>query len=184
MLTVCNNIRRPLDPDRPGDNIYAVIPAGDYLDYTIKIPDTLPRAFLLNRDGEGPGDIAHPGGLYWYHPHIHGIAGYQVRSGLSGVISIGDPFELMVPLQDGGNLPLAEWQVGRWREEQRARTDVRYIELRDVQLQVLESRKRPMTAVANHREFRDILEMSIAEVSVGASRRRCPSAFQRRLPQW
>ncbi len=31
----------------------------------------------------------HPSGLFWFHPHIHGIALNQVTAGMSGVITIG-----------------------------------------------------------------------------------------------
>lgn len=32
----------------------------------------------------------HPSGLFWFHPHVHGIALNQLSSGLAGVITIGD----------------------------------------------------------------------------------------------
>jgi L-ascorbate oxidase len=32
----------------------------------------------------------HPSGLYWFHPHVHGIALNQVSSGLAGIITIGN----------------------------------------------------------------------------------------------
>src|SRR5215831_18276025 len=32
----------------------------------------------------------HPSGLFWFHPHVHGIALNQVSSGLSGIITIGN----------------------------------------------------------------------------------------------
>jgi L-ascorbate oxidase len=31
----------------------------------------------------------HPSGLYWFHPHVHGLALNQVSSGLAGIITIG-----------------------------------------------------------------------------------------------
>ncbi|MFB9265330.1 multicopper oxidase domain-containing protein [Bradyrhizobium erythrophlei] len=31
----------------------------------------------------------HPSGLYWFHPHVHGIALNQLAQGLSGIITIG-----------------------------------------------------------------------------------------------
>lgn len=31
----------------------------------------------------------HPSGLFWFHPHIHGLALNQVSSGLAGIITIG-----------------------------------------------------------------------------------------------
>lgn len=43
----------------------------DYVDYQIAIP------------------LNHPSGSFWFHPHVHGIAGNQVTSGLAGIISIG-----------------------------------------------------------------------------------------------
>jgi L-ascorbate oxidase len=43
----------------------------DVIDYRIDIPTN------------------HPAGLYWFHPHIHGISLNQVSAGLSGLITIG-----------------------------------------------------------------------------------------------
>jgi FtsP/CotA-like multicopper oxidase with cupredoxin domain len=31
----------------------------------------------------------HPSGLYWFHPHIHGIIQTQIASGLSGIVTVG-----------------------------------------------------------------------------------------------
>lgn len=44
----------------------------DSLDYRIDIPKN------------------HPSGLYWFHPHVHGLALNQVSSGLAGIITIGN----------------------------------------------------------------------------------------------
>ena len=44
----------------------------DVVDYRIEIPKN------------------HPSGIYWFHPHIHGISLNQVASGLAGIITIGD----------------------------------------------------------------------------------------------
>jgi L-ascorbate oxidase len=35
--------------------------------------------------------VRHPTGLFWFHPHMHGVALNQVTSGLSGVITVGEP---------------------------------------------------------------------------------------------
>jgi L-ascorbate oxidase len=35
-----------------------------------------------------PGD--HPSGLFWFHPHVHGISLNQLSSGLAGIITMGD----------------------------------------------------------------------------------------------
>jgi FtsP/CotA-like multicopper oxidase with cupredoxin domain len=44
-----------------------------YTDYEIKIP------------------VNHPSGLFWFHPHAHGIALNQVTAGLAGIITVGRP---------------------------------------------------------------------------------------------
>lgn len=32
----------------------------------------------------------HPSGLFWFHPHVHGVAEKQLLAGLSGLLTIGD----------------------------------------------------------------------------------------------
>jgi L-ascorbate oxidase len=44
----------------------------DFADYRIEIPAN------------------HPSGLFWFHPHVHGLSLNQVSSGMAGIISIGD----------------------------------------------------------------------------------------------
>jgi L-ascorbate oxidase len=44
----------------------------DFVDYRIEIPSS------------------HPSGLFWYHPHVHGLSLNQVSSGMAGLISIGE----------------------------------------------------------------------------------------------
>ena len=36
----------------------------------------------------------HPSGLYWFHPHVHGVSLNQVTAGLSGMITVGTPESL------------------------------------------------------------------------------------------
>ena len=43
----------------------------DYTDYSIRIPAN------------------HPSGLFWFHPHAHGLALNQISAGLAGIITIG-----------------------------------------------------------------------------------------------
>lgn len=35
--------------------------------------------------------VNHPSGLFWFHPHMHGVALNQVTAGLSGIITVGTP---------------------------------------------------------------------------------------------
>lgn len=44
----------------------------DFTDYSIKIPKS------------------HPSGLFWFHPHAHGISGNQLSAGMSGIITVGE----------------------------------------------------------------------------------------------
>lgn len=54
----------------------------DFTDYSIKIPET------------------HPSGLYWFHPHAHGVSLNQVSAGLSGIITIGKPGDYVCKERD------------------------------------------------------------------------------------
>ncbi|HEY1807464.1 MAG TPA: multicopper oxidase domain-containing protein, partial [Acidobacteriaceae bacterium] len=39
----------------------------------------------------------HPSGLYWFHPHVHGLAVNQISEGLSGIITIGSVSDYLSP---------------------------------------------------------------------------------------
>ena len=56
----------------PGSHLHGDV-RNDFTDYEIKIPRS------------------HPSGLFWFHPHAHGIALNQISSGLAGIITIGSP---------------------------------------------------------------------------------------------
>jgi L-ascorbate oxidase len=66
-------IASPLSLRHPvvSPHIHGVV-AFDSTDYSIKIP------------------AHHPSGLYWFHPHAHGIALNQVSAGMAGIITIGN----------------------------------------------------------------------------------------------
>ena len=101
-----------------GDNILLDLKAGDTFQYDIPIPLSLPPGTLDNKKA-----IRHPDGLYWYHPHLHGNAKVQVSGGMSGVISIGRARDLLV-VEGDKNATAAL----------RAKTDVKYLELKDIQM--------------------------------------------------
>ncbi len=54
----------------PGSEVHGDV-REKYTDYQIQIP------------------ADHPAGLYWFHPHVHGISRNQVGAGLSGIITVG-----------------------------------------------------------------------------------------------
>jgi FtsP/CotA-like multicopper oxidase with cupredoxin domain len=63
----------------------------DAVDYRIEIPKN------------------HPSGLYWFHPHVHGLALNQVSSGLAGIITVGNLGDYA--RGDATQAPLPEAQV-------------------------------------------------------------------------
>ena len=92
-----------------GDNVFAAVPFNDKFDYTIKIPKE------------------HPSGLYWYHPHIHGVSARQVTGGMAGLIAIGEPTDIM---HDG----LSTLSDAQFQAAHRAESDIRFVILKDTQL--------------------------------------------------
>lgn len=61
-----------VDPNGEADNIFVSINGGDMHTYVYDIP------------------YDHPRGTYWYHPHYHGSAAYQVSSGAAGMLIVED----------------------------------------------------------------------------------------------
>ncbi len=61
----------------------------------------------------------HPSGLFWFHPHMHGVALNQVSAGLSGIITIGAPEDMCADAKCGS-------QVGAG--------NVRHLVLKDMQV--------------------------------------------------
>lgn len=70
-----------VSPQPKADDIYLEIPFGKSYDYDFQIPS------------------GHPGGLYWYHPHVHGVTDTQNYSGLAGMLLVDGGAEQMPALQ-------------------------------------------------------------------------------------
>lgn len=70
-----------VSPKGDQDNVFLRIEPGRAHRYDVRIPDD------------------HPGGLYRYHPHLHGCVGEEVYSGLAGLL-----------LVEGGRCP--SWRCG------------------------------------------------------------------------
>ena len=62
-----------VSPEGNGDNVFVSVEPGGTFDYEYKLP----------------GD--HPPGVYWYHPHHHGMVADQIFAGLFGAIIVEDP---------------------------------------------------------------------------------------------
>jgi FtsP/CotA-like multicopper oxidase with cupredoxin domain len=52
------------------ETIHTLVNSGETFDYTFRIPDD------------------EPPGLYWYHPHVHGISSQALQGGASGLIEV------------------------------------------------------------------------------------------------
>ncbi len=127
---------KPYDPEHPcpGDSVYQHVPPqpdpASLRQYRIDIPASIPASMF----GLGGPPIAHPSGLFWFHAHLHTVARPQVTSGLSGLISIGDPMtHLRVDREDASGISQVDEAKTRTL---RAQTDVKYLALRDIQLAV------------------------------------------------
>jgi len=67
-----------VSPQGNGDNPFVAIEPCDSFTYEIALPDD------------------HPPGLYWYHPHHHGMVADQLFAGLFGAIVVEDDAEVPV----------------------------------------------------------------------------------------
>ena len=67
-----------VSPEGNGDNVFLAIAPGESFDYDYQLPED------------------HPPGVYWYHPHHHGMVADQVFGGLYGAIVVEDPRQLPV----------------------------------------------------------------------------------------
>ena len=59
-----------IPPTGNADNVFLAVPPGERQQYEFVIP------------------ADHPGGLFWYHPHHHGVVAEQVAGGLAGALVV------------------------------------------------------------------------------------------------
>ncbi len=115
-VTLANQLNDPtnlhthglhVSPEGSSDNVFRRIDAGTTADYRYEIP------------------AGHPAGVFWYHPHHHGMAAEQVFGGLYGAIVVDDTAQIPatterviivsdVTFDAFGNLPVAS-QMDRMR---------------------------------------------------------------------
>jgi len=108
-VSLKNGLRNPsnlhvhglhVSPEGNSDNIFVTVEAGGSFDYQYKLP------------------ADHPPGVYWYHPHLHGLVAEQVFSGLYGAIIVEDPEPISadrerllvisdITVNSSGNIPAA-----------------------------------------------------------------------------
>jgi FtsP/CotA-like multicopper oxidase with cupredoxin domain len=83
----------------------------------------------------------HPSGLYWFHPHVHGVAEPQVLAGLSGLLTVGDIWDYAyfecwagVGAPPAGASPCGSLAAQRRERALEQAADVRFIGLKDLQI--------------------------------------------------
>ncbi len=62
-----------VSPERNGDNPFVTVEPGSTFDYDYRLPPD------------------HPPGMFWYHPHHHGMVADQIFGGLYGAIIVDEP---------------------------------------------------------------------------------------------
>lgn len=70
-----------VSPAGNSDNVLITVAAGESFDYVYDIP------------------ADHPPGVYWYHPHHHGMVADQLFAGLYGAIIVEDPASAPAPIE-------------------------------------------------------------------------------------
>lgn len=83
----------------------------------------------------------HPSGLFWFHPHVHGVAEKQILAGLSGLLTIGHIWDYAYFECWAGNgaPPRGARACGSLDAQRRERAleqtaDIRFIGLKDLQI--------------------------------------------------
>ena len=76
-----------VSPEDNGDNVFVTIEPGESFDYDHRLPED------------------HPPGVYWYHPHHHGMVADQISGGLYGAIIVAEPHN------DPGPVPVTHERV-------------------------------------------------------------------------
>ena len=67
-----------VSPQGKSDNVFVHVHPGDQFEYEVRIPAA---------GRQGPG-------LFWYHPHAHGVVDKQIRGGMSGALVVEGSEEL------------------------------------------------------------------------------------------
>jgi len=86
-----------------GDNIFVTTTNSDnYQSQKIKPPHSHGQVPMVTNTDSTDYSIAipgaHPSGLFWFHPHVHGDSFNQVSAGLSGIITVGQPSDYIANL--------------------------------------------------------------------------------------
>jgi len=85
-----------------GDYVYVLgYPAGKMP--AMLMPDVTATDKPIQYDIYIPAN--HPPGVYWFHPHVHGLNINQLSEGLSGLITVSSPADYLTPPQGMSTIP-------------------------------------------------------------------------------
>ena len=133
-----------------GDNIYVHLRQAETFDFYVPIPGRdRPLDGRVLEKGPATSDaglknpIEHPSGLNWYHSHLHGYSSHQVMGGMSGLLSVGEDLANVraACLKDTNGR--CTNSVDADTDALKKATDVRYVLLRDLRLNLTGLKKRP-----------------------------------------
>jgi FtsP/CotA-like multicopper oxidase with cupredoxin domain len=87
-----------IPPTGQADNVFLVVPPGETQRYEFTLPQD------------------HPGGLFWYHPHHHGLVAEQVFGGLAGAFVVRGALDEIPEIQaaEEAILVLQDFDLTRW----------------------------------------------------------------------
>jgi suppressor of ftsI len=87
-LTLDNQIGQPTNLHTHGMNVSPLVPSDNVF---VHIPDTQMFDYRITLPAE------HPSGMFYYHPHLHGLSEFQNGSGMSGGIIVDGLLDALPP---------------------------------------------------------------------------------------
>jgi FtsP/CotA-like multicopper oxidase with cupredoxin domain len=96
-----------IPPTGNADNVFVSVPSGEQFRYEFAIAPT------------------HPGGLFWYHPHHHGLVAAQLAGGLAGPLIVRGAVDEIPEIQAASEaiLVLQDFDLTRWGSATRTDAD-------------------------------------------------------------
>ncbi|RZM77206.1 multicopper oxidase family protein [Leptolyngbya iicbica] len=96
-----------IPPTDRADNVFVSVPSGEQFRYEFAIAPT------------------HPGGLFWYHPHHHGLVAAQLAGGLAGPLIVRGAVDAIPEIQAASEeiLVLQDFDL-TWRGQRREPTPI------------------------------------------------------------
>ena len=100
-----------ISPTGEGDNPFRKVEPGETANYEFTIPED------------------HPAGLFWYHPHFHGLVARQTSYGLAGALVIRGEVDNLPEFQAAQEsiVVFQDFDLDRPRQGERASTGLSHV---------------------------------------------------------